>query len=156
MTVFERPTVSTSEGEDGPGDWPGHNPGDHAAGVGTTGCLALNDGVSGTANAFDLGDWYWVYLEAGTRYQFEMAYRCEGFWWGCGTACMPRMLIRDDDGKTPVGLSADHNDDILADRRFYTPERTGMYLLEAWSELRTAYYTWNFGYTLDFTEAPGE
>ncbi len=69
---------------------------------------------------------------------------------------MPRMQIRDDDGNALVGISADDNDDIDAQRRFYTPGRTGMHLLEVWSELKTATYYWPFSYTLDFTEAGDE
>ena len=155
VTVAERPTVSTSELDDGPGSGPGDNPGDHAADVGSEAYLALDDSAVGRANVWDQ-DWYWVYLEAGTRYQFELAWRCEGWWWGCSSGRLPRMLMRDDDGNALVGISADDNDDIDADRRFYTPQRTGMHLLEVWSELKTATYTWNFSYTLDFTEASDE
>ena len=149
LTVAERPTASTSEYDRGVGDLPTN--------VGSRGYLALDDGVWGRANAFDQGDWCWVYLEAGTRYQFDMNFRCEeGWWWGCGTQRKPRMLMRDDDGNALVGISADDNDDVLEERRFYTPERTGMHLLEVWSELQAAHYSWNFSYTLDFTEASGE
>ncbi|MYI19562.1 MAG: hypothetical protein F4121_05590 [Acidimicrobiia bacterium] len=155
VTVVERPTVSTSELDDGPGDWPGDNPGDHAAGVGSTGYLALDDSALGRANVGDR-DWYWVYLEAGTRYRFEMAWRCEGWWWGCAAGRKPRMQMRDDDGSALVGISADANDDIDAERRFYAPERTGMHLLEVWSELKSGTYYWPFSYTLDFAEAPDE
>ena len=153
VTVVERPTVSTSEPHDGPGDWPGHNPGDHAAGVGSTGYLALDDSALGRANVGDR-DWYWLYLEAGTRYRFEMEWRCEGWWWGCASGRIPRMLMRDDDGNALVGFSADDNDDIDAERRFYVAERTGMHLLEVWSELKASTYYWAFSYTLDFAKAP--
>ena len=155
VTVVERPTVSTSEPDDGPGSGPGDNPGDHAADVGSEAYLALDDSALGRANVWDR-DWYWVYLEAGTRYRFELEWRCEGWWWGCAAGRMPRMQIRDDDGNALVGISADDNDDIDAERRFYTPERTGMHLLEVWSELKTATYYWPFSYTLDFTEAGDE
>ena len=155
VTVIERPTVSTSELDDGPGSGPGDNPGDHAADVGSEAYLALDDSAVGRANVWDR-DWYWVYLEAGTRYRFELEWRCEGWWWGCSSGRLPRMLMRDDDGNALVGISADANDDIDTERRFYTPQRTGMHLLEVWSELKTATYTWNFSYTLDLAEANDE
>ena len=155
VTVVERPLVGTSEHADRPGDWPADNPGDHADDLSSTGYLALDDAVLGRANEGD-HDWYWVYLEAGTRYRFELERRCEGWWWGCGGGRMPRMLIRDDDGNALVGLSADDNPDVYDDRRFYTPERTGMHVLEVWSELPWALYTWVYSYTLEFAEAPAD
>ena len=52
-------------------------------------------------------------------------------------------------------MSEDDLADFYGDRRFYTAERTGMHLLEVWSEWRFGDGAY-FNYDLDFTEASDE
>ncbi|MDE0498401.1 MAG: pre-peptidase C-terminal domain-containing protein [Acidimicrobiaceae bacterium] len=146
VTVVERPLVSVSEP-------PGYGT-DHPDGARTHAYAALDDTAFGHVPPGD-ADWYWVYLEEGQRYQLEMwrvTYPWSDWRWD---GRVPRMRLRDDDGKPLDGMSADDLADFYGDRRSYTAERTGMHLLEVWSEWRFGDGAY-FNYDLDFTEASDE
>ena len=62
------------------------------------------------------------------------------------------MRLLDDDGDKLAGMSADDIADSRGERRVYVVERTGMHLLEVWSEWLSGDPA-RFGYSLEFAEA---
>ena len=116
---------------------------DYAAGIETTGMVAVGDQVTGESESpYDDRDWFAVTLVAGQTYRIDL----EGVPTGKGTLPDPYLFgIRDSTG-THISYTSD-DDDGEGDnsRLFFTPDANGTYYVVAGSHpgvgIRTGTYT---------------
>ena len=102
---------------------------DHPADTETTATIAV--GGTAAAGVIENGgdrDWFAVELEAGTRYRINML----GLYGGDGTLEDPKLYgIFDSDGERVANSALDDGDAARNNRKYFTPETTGTYYVEA-------------------------
>ena len=102
---------------------------DHPADTDTTATIAV--GGAAAAGVIENGgdrDWFAVELEAGTRYRINML----GLYGGDGTLKDPKLYgIYDSDGDRVANSALDDGDAARNNRKYFTPETTGTYYVEA-------------------------
>ena len=119
-------------------------PGDHAAGTGTGGTVAVDGSATGNIETRGDRDWFAVTLEAGKGYRIDL----EGSRTGDGTLSNPYLRgIHDADGALIAGTTDDNAGTGLNSRVFFTASEDGTYYVAA-----GAYGNHRGTYTLSVTE----
>ena len=101
---------------------------DHPAGTETTVTIAVGSAATGVIENGGDRDWFAMELEAGTRYRINML----GLYGADGTLEDPKIYgFFDSDGNRVTNSALDDGDAARNNRKYFTPETTGTYYVEA-------------------------